>query len=83
MDLRFRVALVATVVTLFLTLHLLVYQNGYVSIESIQKLFGTCTSWPWKAGPVADDEYLIGVGKADITGYVNNKLSADYGIDSE
>ena len=78
---RFRVALVATVIAFFWTLHLLVYQNGYVSAGGIQKLFRTCTSWPWKAGLSTDDEYLIGVGKADITGYVNNELSADFGID--
>ena len=74
---RFRVALVAAMFAFFLTLHLLVYQNGYVSAEKIQKLFGTFTSWPWKSELAADDEYLIGVGKADITGYVHNTLSVD------
>jgi hypothetical protein len=63
---RFRVVLVATLIAFFLTFHLL-FQNGYISTERIQKLFDTFG--PWKAGLAADDEYLIGVGKADITGY--------------
>ena len=78
---RFRVALVAAVIAFFLTLHALVYQNGYASTR-IQELFRACTSWPWKVEFAADDEYLIGVGKADITGYITNNLRVLFEIDS-
>jgi len=62
---RFRVALVAIVIACFLTLHHLISHNGYISVERIQKFF---TLVPWKARLSADDEFLLGVGKADITG---------------
>lgn len=71
MNSRLRVALVAATFAFLLSLHVLVYQNGFASTERIRQFLRNYCHWPGniKTSSFAEDEYLIGVGKADITGY--------------
>jgi len=72
MSSRFRAALVAATLVFLLALQIFVYQHGYLSVERIQQFFSTFCHWHGKttAHSFAGDEYLLGTGKADITGYI-------------
>jgi len=76
MNPRLKAALVAAILVFLLVLQVFVYQNGYFSAERIQQFFSTYCHRHGKITTSSSiaDEYLLGTGKADITGYILLKL---------
>lgn len=72
MSSRTRAALVAAIFVFLLVLQVFVYQRGYFSTERIEQFFSTYCHRHGKITTSSSiaDEYLLGTGKADITGYV-------------